>query len=1014
MRRAPSIAHVAMGGKPQSSTVHHKRAAPVCYASGQSNFEFLKAPMKILKRVSLLALLFFPSAWHAGAQATPATTCNLDLPSLTTTAPNIFSDKQEQDLGDAWAEYYEARIHLEPPAADDQLTRIGQRLLATLPPTGVQYRFRVWDSGEINAFSLAGGHVYISRKLIAAVKNEDDLAGVMAHEIGHIYTHQIAITFTRALRLRLGITQVTDRADIFAKVHQLMNTPPKPFEKDVSDEDREVLADRLALYELVRAGYSPESFAAFMDESMMNKGKTGNFLSDILGNTRESAKRYREALQMIADLPSNCKGRAPQNSDAFNAWQHTTLEERAPTAADTIDGDQPMKLDPPLRSSLSRIRFSPDGRLLLAQDESGITIMDKEAGKVLFRIDAPGVKPAQFTPDSKSVIFNDAKLRVEQWSVADGKRTSVKELVVFEGCNQTMLAPDGKTFACAFANVHGDYLRIGLRLIDVESGKSFFENEGFFEPGLYTAYAQRLYQAGRTRSEADLMDMLASPDGKYFLLVAGNRVLAYDLASRQPIQLSGKLKDLSQARMAFVGPDKLYAVFQAKAPGIYVTRVMTFPDGQVVKETEIGNQQVESVTKGDNLIVFPLKDYPVGILDPVQGKVLTAAKLWAIDAWDSTVALEDAMGGVAVAQMGASGSKHISLPLGPLPVPSAAAFSSDGKYLAVSMKTRAAIWNLETGALVKLVRPFSSAYMNDAGNLIGQFPKYISFEAAELQMTMNPFASKELGKPTDSTQFRDLEHNFKSMDKDKAPVKNGVVEIAPQGTAPGVVIRFFHKGRHETLEVRKMATQAVAWSRDYPDETPECWPGEGNQLVLVWDVTTVAAKSEIVNSPALSKQFGALKNQKKALLVETVDAETGAPLEKVIVPDVNLYLGWDDNRRAMVSGKVVLSHSVDGVTAIYHIEDGTLVGEFIGSVIAADASAGIVAAVNRQDEILLVEESTGNEIKRISFASPVRLAHIVTGKENSLLVLTADQTVHRIPLPVPASALTSPAAQKPN
>jgi hypothetical protein len=54
------------------------------------------------------------------------------------------------------------------------------------------------------------------------------------------------------------------------------------------------------------------------------------------------------------------------------------------------------------------------------------------------------------------------------------------------------------------------------------------------------------------------------------------------------------------------------------------------------------------------------------------------------------------------------------------------------------------------------------------------------------------------------------------------------------------------------------------------------------------------------------------------------------------------------------------------------------------------------------------------QIKRISFASPVRLARIIAGKENSILVLTADQTVHRIPLPVAAGALASTTPKNPN
>jgi len=58
-----------------------------------------------------------------------------------------------------------------------------------------------------------------------------------------------------------------------------------------------------------------------------------------------------------------------------------------------------------------------------------------------------------------------------------------------------------------------------------------------------------------------------------------------------------------------------------------------------------------------------------------------------------------------------------------------------------------------------------------------------------------------------------------------------------------------------------------------------------------------------------------------------------------------------------------------------------------------------VAAVNREDEVLLVDERSGKELKRFTLGSPVRLARIVAGKETLLLVLTADQVVHRLALP---------------
>ena len=120
-------------------------------------------------------------------------------------------------------------------------------------------------------------------------------------------------------------------------------------------------------------------------------------------------------------------------------------------AAESATGDKPLTLDPPLRPSLWRVRFSLDGKYVLAQDDGSIAVFSTEAQKVLFRIDAPDVNAAWFTPDSSSVVFNDSNLRVERWKVATGQRTDVKEVVDYEGCTQTLLTPDGKTLVCVNA-----------------------------------------------------------------------------------------------------------------------------------------------------------------------------------------------------------------------------------------------------------------------------------------------------------------------------------------------------------------------------------------------------------------------------------------------------------------------------------------------------------------------------------------------------------------------------------
>jgi WD40 repeat protein len=614
-----------------------------------------------------------------------------------------------------------------------------------------------------------------------------------------------------------------------------------------------------------RAGYAVESFPAFLNEVTMNKGNTGNWFSDLFGNTGEAPQRYRSALKLIAALPAGCKGRQPAVNEAFQAWQHTTVEERVKTVAEGNSGDRPLQLDSPLRSALWRIRFSPDGRYLLGQDEGGITVVDKDAAKVLFRIDAPGVKEAQFSPDSESVVFHDSNLRVEQWSVATGKRTGVKEMIVYDGCGQTLLSPDAKTLVCTNVNIKGHLPRISLRLIDVESGKTFYDMPTFFEASEWAGYFALVRFVVQGIEGGDIASIVLSPDGRYLVVAADTKVLAYDLKSRQPVMLGPGLKGLQQTPMAFLGPDQLFVVGQRQDNGMYDAMVRSFPDGAPLKEIAVGDQQFDSVTKGRFLSAGPIKDYATGILDPMQGKFLAAWKFPAIDAWDNFVATENATGELVITQLGTGGTKQIALPLGPLPRPHAAEFSSDGKYLAVSLKDRAEIWDLETGKKAGLIRPFRRAWFDETDQLFGQFPKYLSHDPAEIKITPAPLTSKELAKLDEKDwQYRNLEIDFKPLGKERTTREDA------------------------TLEVKKMETQAVAWTRDYKYEMPACWPAEDDRLVLAWDLSNDTAKSEIKSHPDLQKQVEALQNKKKGILIETVVPETGAPLQQVIVPDADL------------------------------------------------------------------------------------------------------------------------------
>ena len=137
---------------------------------------------------------------------------------------------------------------------------------------------------------------------------------------------------------------------------------------------------------------------------------------------------------------------------------------------------------------------------------------------------------------------------------------------------------------------------------------------------------------------------------------------------------------------------------------------------------------------------------------------------------------------------------------------------------------------------------------------------------------------------------------------------------------------------HATLQATKMETHTVAWTRDYPHETPMIWPAEDDRLVLAWDLSDETAQSEIKNYPALQSEEQAMNTTSRGLLIETVNPHTGAPGQQVLIPEADLTHGWDDVRRAKPDPEIV-RRSMEALAL-----------EPRNCVVIEDAVAGIQAA----------------------------------------------------------------------
>ncbi len=224
----------------------------------------------------------------------------------------LVSVEQEKKIGAEEAKKVEQQMGLLDDAALTQyLNTLGQRLADQSPRKDVAYQFHVADMAEPNAFALPGGYVYVTRGLLALTNSEDELAGVVGHEIGHVAArHSVQKIskqgpFAVVFGIVSGITGLVSPlvgniiGGIGAFTQSLVFAP--------YSRSQETEADRVGQEMAARAGWDPAALSAFLntlerDVELMNKGprKPSFFDShpatpDRVAKTAEHAKELTRA-----------------------------------------------------------------------------------------------------------------------------------------------------------------------------------------------------------------------------------------------------------------------------------------------------------------------------------------------------------------------------------------------------------------------------------------------------------------------------------------------------------------------------------------------------------------------------------------------------------------------------------------------------------------------------------------------------------------------------------------------
>ncbi len=174
----------------------------------------------------------------------------------------LVSLEQEISMGESISRQVEQHYKLVDDAhMQERVELIGNRIVERCDRKELIYHFKVLDVDDINAVSLPGGWVYVFKGLVDKCKNDDELAGVIAHEVGHIAArHSVKkLQGGMASNILMILVVATQGADAARGADLALTSLMMSYSRA---DERE--ADRRAVIYTKPAGYDPEAIISFM------------------------------------------------------------------------------------------------------------------------------------------------------------------------------------------------------------------------------------------------------------------------------------------------------------------------------------------------------------------------------------------------------------------------------------------------------------------------------------------------------------------------------------------------------------------------------------------------------------------------------------------------------------------------------------------------------------------------------------------------------------------------------
>jgi beta-barrel assembly-enhancing protease len=172
---------------------------------------------------------------------------------------------EEEELSRKFMKVLFNRLNLiKDPYIVNYVNTIGQSIIKELPTQPFVYNFYVIDSDVYNAFATPAGHIFIYRGLIEAMESEDELAGILGHEIAHVQCRHISDKIDRSSKINLatlaglaaGVFLGISGSETAAQAVTIGSMAATQSLVLAYSREDEIQADKIGLENLSRAGYN--------------------------------------------------------------------------------------------------------------------------------------------------------------------------------------------------------------------------------------------------------------------------------------------------------------------------------------------------------------------------------------------------------------------------------------------------------------------------------------------------------------------------------------------------------------------------------------------------------------------------------------------------------------------------------------------------------------------------------------------------------------------------------------